>query len=86
MQCPAHLSGRTDTVQVEPADGATSAAAGGDATAQDVNGLALTVAPDAADGQLAVDVPDAGVVATFTFTSSDATARNIVGTLRKVGG
>jgi hypothetical protein len=88
MNCPAGLVGRADAVLVEPTEGqphrgAQSAPGAGDVAAATATGLEVQVANDtAATNEVAADVPSAGVSVTLTYNESDATAQQILQSLR----
>jgi hypothetical protein len=88
MNCPAGLVGRADAVLVEPTDGQRHRGSQGGAQASDVaaatqSGLAVQVAADrAAAHEVAADVPSAGLSVTLTYQDSDATAQQILQSLR----
>jgi hypothetical protein len=87
MNCPAGLVGRADAVLVEPSNGERHRGShGGDANdvaAATASGLEVQVATDsAAASEVAADVPTAGVSVTITYNESDATAQQILQSLR----
>ena len=88
MNCPAGLVGRADAVLVEPTDGQRHRGSQGSHETADVasathSGLGLQVAADrAAAREVAADVPSAGVSVTLTYQDSDATAQQILQSLR----
>lgn len=86
MNCPAQIVGRADTVLVEPTAGSNSnaaAAASNDVSAATASGLEVQVAPDSAStGEVAADLPSAGVSVTLTYADSDATAQQILQSFR----
>ena len=88
MNCPAGLVGRADAVLVEPTDGqphrgSQGGPASGDAAAATQSGLGLQVAAErAAAHEVDADVPSAGVSVTLTYRDSDATAQQILQSLR----
>jgi len=88
MNCPAGLVGRADAVLVEPTDGEPHRGSqgghqNGDVASATQSGLAVQVAADrAAAREVAADVPSAGVSVTLTYRDSDATAQQILESLR----
>ena len=86
QDCPAHLVGRTEAVQVEPIDG-TSQATVAEATATGViNGLSVHLDPNGAPKHnLIAAIDGVGLVTTVTFRDDDALARKILGTFERAG-
>jgi hypothetical protein len=83
MDCPSGIIGRADAVLVEPTDGKTDAAPSEGVAAASASGLSLQVQSDgAADGEVAADVPTAGVSVTLSYRDSDATAQQILQSFR----
>jgi hypothetical protein len=87
MNCPAGLVGRADAVLVEPTDGQPHRGSQGGHQTGDVasatqSGLGVQVAADGAAREVAADVPSAGVSVTLTYRDSDATAQQILESLR----
>ncbi len=89
MNCPAGLVGRADAVLVEPTNGERHRGSQGSHEAADVaaashSGLGLQVAADrAAAREVAADVPSKDVSVTLTYQDSDATAQQILQSLRE---
>ena len=87
QNCPAHLVGRTDAVQVEPIDATSHTTEARATTPTAVNGLQAREDPSSAVTHNIVAAFDGnGVVATVTFRNDDATARQILGTFERAGG
>jgi hypothetical protein len=87
MRCPAGLVGRTDALLVQPADSPRARSAvesAGDLGVQEVNGLSVQVADDAAAAGEVVATTDA-VTATLSTGASDVVARQILGSFRAAG-
>ena len=87
MSCPAGLVGRADAVLVEPTEGerhrGSQGGDAGDVATATASGLEVQVATDsAAVSEVAADVPTAGVSVTITYNESDATAQQILQSLR----
>ena len=87
MNCPAGLVGRADAVLVEPTEGerhrGSQGGDAGDVAAATASGLEVQMATDsAAVSEVAADVPTAGVSVTITYNESDATAQQILQSLR----
>jgi hypothetical protein len=87
MDCPAGLVGRADAVLVEPSEGERHRGSqrpdSDDVAAATATGLEVQVASDgAAVSEVAADVPSAGVSVTITYNESDATAQQILQSLR----
>jgi hypothetical protein len=88
QDCPAGLIGRADAVLVEPTEGQRHRGSQRGADASDISvasasGLPVAVAADgAATNEVAADVPSAGVSITITYNESDATAQQILQSLR----
>lgn len=83
MNCPAGIVGRSDAVLVQAATDQPSANTA-TASAQDVNGLSVQVANDAANSH-EIDATAAGVSATITYNDGDTTAQQILQSFRKAG-
>ncbi len=82
MDCPAGIVGAADAVIVQPANDQNSektASVG----AQDVNGLSVQTANDAATHE--IDATTSGVSAMLTYGANDATVQRIVQSFRKAG-
>ena len=87
QDCPAHLVGRTDAVQVEPIDATSQTTAARAKTPAEINGSAVRL--DSSSGitrSLAAAFDSAGIVATVTFSSSDALAQKVLHTFERAGG
>jgi hypothetical protein len=88
MNCPAGLLGRADAVLVEPTAGVHHRGSDANANASDVaaataSGLGVQVAAESpAASEVAADVPSAGVSVTLTYRNSDATAQQILQSIR----
>jgi hypothetical protein len=88
MNCPAGLVGRADAVLVEPTEGerhrgSSQGPDSDDIAAATASGLEVQVATDTAvASEVAADVPSAGVSVTLTYNESDATAQQILQSLR----
>ena len=88
MQCPAGIVGRADAVLVEETEGAATTASshGSDVAATaSAHGLDMRVAHDDATKEVDADVPSAGVSVTLTYQDSDATAQQVLESLRTAG-
>lgn len=85
--CPAQLVGRTEAVQVEPIDATSQTTTGRAKAAGEINGLAVRLDPSSGITRSLVAAFDsAGVVATVTFSSTDALAQTILNTFERSGG
>jgi hypothetical protein len=91
MACPAGIVGRSDAVLVEPTDGqrhrgsqaGDDGAAVSDVSTATARGLDVQVASESATAsEVAADVPSAGLSVTLTYRDSDATAQQILQSLR----
>jgi hypothetical protein len=87
MDCPAGLVGRADAVLVEPTEGERHRGSQrndtSDVGAATASGLEVQVATDTAvTSEVAADVPSAGVSVTITYNESDATAQQILQSMR----
>jgi hypothetical protein len=87
QNCPAHVVGRTDAVQVEPIDAVSETTASAATAPSVINGLSVRLDPSSAISRNLVAAFDSlGVVATVTFPRSDALAQKILGTFERAGG
>ena len=87
QDCPAHLVGRTDAVQVEPIDATSQTTAARAKTPAEINGSAARVDPsNGITRSLVAAFDSAGIVATVTFSSSDALAQKVLNTFERAGG
>ncbi len=89
MNCPSGLVGRADAVLVEPTQGDPHRGSQGvgsdaaDVASATASGLDVQVASESsANGEVAADVPAAGVSVTLTYRDSDATAQQILQSFR----
>jgi Domain of unknown function (DUF1906) len=77
--CPSRLFGVTEAVQVAPLDQITESQAGPDLTATTIGGqAALTGADEAVTHRLVAVFPGAGVIATVSFGTDAAVARQVL--------
>lgn len=84
QQCPAHLVGRTDAVQVEPIDATSQTTVSAATAPSTINGLSVRLDPKSATSHNLVAAFDSvGVVATVTFRDDDALANKILGTFER---
>lgn len=78
-QCPSRVVGRTETVQVQPLNAASTSVSALATQAQNVNGLTARVDPNAGtSGAFTVVFPDEGVVATISFRNTQVLATQIL--------
>jgi hypothetical protein len=78
-QCPSRVVGRTETVQVQPLNAASTSVSALATQAQNVNGLTARVDPNAGtSGAFTVVFPDEGVVATISFRNTPVLATQIL--------
>jgi len=88
MQCPAGIVSHADAMLVEPTDGsATTADSHGNdvSAAASAHGLEMRVKHDDATQEVDADVPSASVSVTLSYQDSDATAQQILESLRTAG-
>ena len=87
QQCPAHLVGRTDAVQVEPIDATSQTTVSAATAPSTINGLSVRRDPNSATSHNLVAAFDSvGVVATVTFRDDDALANKVLGTFERASG
>jgi hypothetical protein len=87
QDCPAHLVGRTEAVQVEPIDATSRMTAARAKTPAEINGSAVRLDPSSGITRSLVAAFDsAGIVATVTFSSSDALAQKVLHSFERSGG
>jgi hypothetical protein len=87
QDCPAHLVGRTEAVQVEPIDAVSQTTVSAATASGVINGLGVRLDPSSAITRNLIAAFDGlGLVATVTFPQSDALAQKILGTFERAGG
>ena len=84
QDCPAHLVGRTEAVQVEPIDRTSQVTVAAATAPRTINGLSVRLDPNSATSHNLVAAFDSvGVVATVTFRDDAAPAQEILGTFER---
>jgi hypothetical protein len=87
QDCPAQLVGRTEAVQVEPIDATSQTTAARAKAPIEINGIAVRLDPSSGITRSLVAAFDsASIVATVTFSSSDALAQKVLHTFERSGG
>jgi hypothetical protein len=87
QDCPAQLVGRTEAVQVEPIDATSQTTAARATTPAEINNVAVRLDPSSGITRSLVAAFDsAGIVATVTFSSSDALAQKVLHSFERSGG
>jgi len=87
QDCPAQLVGRTEAVQVEPIDATSQTTAARATTPAEINNVAVRLDPSSGITRSLVAAFDsAGIVATVTFSSSDALDQKVLHSFERTGG
>jgi hypothetical protein len=88
--CPAHAVGRTEALHIEPlteqtASFATSLLRGGSSPQSRVAGMPAVTARDAANGEIRVAVPGAGVLITGSYGTGPEELEGVIGRISPAG-